>query len=86
MPFIILHSIKWNSFSIKQIMIYCLITNDHLQLSTLRKISGKNSTKLLSFNDILSASCFPNSVHQVGYTIKQISHANLAEYETYPCG
>ena len=67
MSFIILHSIKWNSFSIKRIMIYCLITNDHLQLSTLRKISGKYPTKLLSFNDILSASCFPNSVHQISW-------------------
>ena len=49
-------------------MTYYLITNDHLQLSTLHEINGNYSTKLMSFNDILSISSDQNSnTHQINW-------------------
>ena len=63
-------------------MIDCLITNDNLELSTLREISGKYSTKLMSFNDILSVSCFQNSEHQISWVYNKTNiPSHFLEYE-----
>ena len=61
-------------------MIYCLITNDHLQLSTLHEISGNYSTKWMPFNDIITISCFHNSnIHQINYPMLFSLHIKVIQ-------